>query len=70
MDFQDESGSGVCVELLECAGRSLKSDFFRCPWAWGCWGWEMGQQAEGRPVGGNPDLQRLGEGSCGVGREG
>ena len=38
------------------ATMTLRSGFQGCPWARGCWGWEMAQQAEVRPAGRSPDL--------------
>ena len=63
VDFQEQGlrgirFRGVCVE-------DPRSGFRGCPWVWGFWEWEMGQQAEVRLVGRNPDLQRLRRGQTG-----
>ena len=61
VDFQ-EVGIKTSQDKGVCATRTLRSGFQGYPWAWGCWGWEMAQQAEVGPAGRNPDLQRLGRG--------
>lgn len=63
VDFQ-EQGLGNQVQGCVC-GRIPGVVFQGCPWAWGFWEWEMGQQAEVRLVGRNPDLQRLRRGQTG-----
>ena len=62
MDFQE---AGIKSQDQGVCGEDPRSGFRGCPWAWGCWGWEMGQQAEVRLVGRNSDLQRLRRGHTG-----
>lgn len=63
MDFQEAviktSQDQGCMWSYWSVLKDPRSGFQGCPWPWGCWEWQMGNQAEVRPVSRNPDLQRL-----------